>query len=201
MLQPHPLPTKLLSNIKSNPTIVIANADKGLGPVGVNKEQYVTWGLQHLQDTNTYTLLTQHEALISATQLYHQIFQWTRDHRHTLDDDTVNYIRRHIEKTRTDPFGYFYLLIKLHKQPISTRPVCSDCASLPHALGKWIDKQLQPIVQKQPTYFKNSSDLKSLLDTPSTCIFTYDAISMYTNIDTSICLDRLCSFLTNNNTA
>jgi hypothetical protein len=42
-----PFQQKLLSDIKSNPTIVIANADKGLGPVGVNKEQYVAWGLQH----------------------------------------------------------------------------------------------------------------------------------------------------------
>lgn len=110
-----------------------------------------------------------------------------------------------MEKARSDPFGYFYLLAKLHKTPVSTRPVCSDCASLPHSIGKWIDRQLQPIVRQQHTYFKNSFELKGLLDTmdilpANACLFTYDAISMYTNIDTNQCIDRLTSFLTDQST-
>lgn len=120
-------------------------------------------------------------------------------HRSNLTDDIVQYIHHHLDATRKDPFGYFYLLIKLHKTPISTRPVCSDCASLPHALGKWVDLQLQPIVQNQATYFKNSYALKQQLDMmtlpPNARIFTYDAVSMYTNIDTECCLSRLSTYL------
>ena len=77
-----------------------------------------------------------------------------------LSDDAQKFIHRKLSETINDPFGYFYLSIKLHKTPISTRPVCSDCASLPHALGQWVDEQLQPIVKGQSTYFKNSFDLK-----------------------------------------
>jgi len=62
-----------------------------------------------------------------------------------------------------DPFGKIYMLYKLHKKPDSngnypTRPVCSDCASITHALGlgKWVDEQLQPIFKSQRTYFENS---------------------------------------------
>jgi hypothetical protein len=100
-----------------------------------------------------------------------------------------------------DPYGYFYLLSKLHKSPFSTRPICSDCTSLPHSVGKWVDRQLQPIVKTQHTYFKNSFDLKQLFDKmdllpANACLFTYDAVSMYTNIDTQQCIDRLTSFLT-----
>jgi len=195
----------LLKQLKNNKEITILSADKGLGPVGVTTIQYITWGLNHLTDSSTYTFLSAEQAHKDCEALYTAIYQWTCRHRTALTDDTVKYIRQHVEPARRDPFGYFYLLAKLHKTPISTRPVCSDCASLPHSIGKWIDKQLQPIVQTQPTYFKNSFELKQLFDEmeplpPNACLFTYDAISMYTNIDTQQCIQRLTTFLTKQTT-
>jgi hypothetical protein len=155
--------------------------------------------LAHLTDTSTYTLLTENDANTASAQLYQQIVDWTIQHHKTIGTDTIKYIRKHTEMARADPYGYFYLLPKLHKQPISTRPVCSDCASLPHAVGKWVDRQLQPLVRAQATYFKNSLELKHLLDPlrlpPNACLFTYNAVSMYTNIDTTQCLTRLTSYL------
>jgi hypothetical protein len=189
----------MLHDIKTNPNIIIASADKGLGPVGMDTSQYIDWGMSHLADTSTYEIISENTALADATSLRKEIFQWTRDYRENLTDEIVHYIRHHLDTTIKDPFGYFYLLIKLHKTPISTRPVCSDCASLPHALGKWVDTQLQPIVQRQKTYFKNSQALKHLLDNmhlPSNAkIFTYNAISMYTNIDTEDCIARISTYL------
>ena len=190
---------RLLQEIKQNKNITILSADKGLGPVGVDTTQYINWALAHLNDTTTYTILSEDDANEASNTLYHHIVDWTIRHHKTVGSDPIKYIRHHIEKARADPFGYFYLLPKLHKQPLTTRPVCSDCASLPHALGKWVDRQLQPIVRSQPTYFKNSLELKTLLDPmhlpPNACLFTYDAISMYTNIDTTQCLHRLTSYL------
>ena len=196
----------ILRDIRENKDIVILSADKGLGPVGVNIKQYIEWGKQHLTDSSTYKIITHEQAYRAAEELYQSIFQWTCLHRRDLDDDTVRYIRDHVEKARKDPFGYFYLLAKLHKTPTSTRPVCSDCASLPHSVGKWVDRQLQPIVQAQHTYFKNSYELKQLLDElgqlpTNACLFTYDAVSMYTNIDTEQCIQRLTTFLTEASTA
>lgn len=194
-----------LRNLRNNNNIVILSADKGLGPVGVTRDQYTTWGMKHLTDTSTYSLLTDEQAHLSANDLYTRIFQWTMKYRRELGDNTTKYIREKIESARNDPFGYFYLLAKLHKNPVSTRPVCSDCASLPHSVGKWVDRQLQPIVRRQHTYFKNSFELKELLDSMETlpanaCLFTYDAISMYTNINTEQCLQRLTNFITDTTT-
>ncbi len=185
---------QILNDLQNNKNIVILSADKGLGPVGVSTKQYVEWGLKHLLDTSTYKLLSESTALHDCDTLYRSIFQWTCKYRKDIGTDTTKYIQDRAEKARADPFGYFYLLVKLHKSPVSTRPVCSDCASLPHSIGKWVDRQLQPVVQRQPTYFKNSFDLKSLLDNmeclpTNACLFTYDAISMYTNIDTTQCMD------------
>lgn len=189
-----------LLQLKRNKNITILSADKGLGPVGVDTKQYVEWGLKHLLDTTTYSILSNEQAIEGCNTLYKEISQWICNHRQSLDDDTTRYIRERVEKARADPFGYFYLLVKLHKTPVSTRPVCSDCASLPHSIGKWVDKQLQPIVRQQQTYFQDSFTLKRLLENletlpPNACLFTYDAISMYTNINTEDCLHRLESFL------
>ena len=194
------LQIKTLKQIKNDSDITILSADKGLGPVGIDTKQYIEWGLKHLLDTNTYSILQQSQATAELEHLYRIIHQWTCKHRSILGNDTTQYIREQVEKARKDPWGYFYLLVKLHKIPVSTRPVCSDCASLPHSVGKWVDKQLQPIVRKQRTYFQDSFELKHLLghlDTlpPNACLFTYDAVSMYTNIDTEECLLRLQTFL------
>ena len=126
----------LLNAIKQNPKITIASADKNLGPVGLNTKQYIEWGLKHLQDKSTYKTVSEEQALSDVKTLCKEIFDWTQRHRKTLTNNVVHYICHHLDCTIKDPFGYFYLLVKLHKTPISTRPVCSDCASVPHALGK-----------------------------------------------------------------
>jgi hypothetical protein len=148
-------------------------------------------------------MLTETQAARDIHELQEEIYLWTIRHRHSLSDDVVNFIRKHLDNTANDPLGYFYLLIKLHKTPISGRPVCLDCGSLPHALGQWVDETLQPIVQDQALYFKISAELKSemeQLDLPaSISLFTYDAIAMYPNINTMQCIDWLSNYLTDSN--
>jgi hypothetical protein len=55
-------------------------------------------------------------------------------------------------------------MIKIHKAKGGTHLVCSDCASLVHPLGKWLDYTLQPVITSQPSYFKDSFTLKQELD-------------------------------------
>ncbi|KAL7525048.1 hypothetical protein ACHAXR_000837, partial [Thalassiosira sp. AJA248-18] len=121
-----------------------------------------------------------------ANELRGTIFDWTIKYRQLLSDSSVKYIRKKLEETSADPFGYFYLLYKLHKTPIKTRPVCSDCASLPHALGEWVDEMLQPMVKAQHTYFKDSYTLKqelARLTLPANAtIFSFDAVSIPSKI-------------------
>jgi len=45
----------ILQRIRSNQDIIIAHADKNLGPVGVDTKQYIRWALnEHLSDATTY---------------------------------------------------------------------------------------------------------------------------------------------------
>jgi len=59
---------------------------------------------------------------------------------------------------------------------------------------------LQPIVKTMPSYFKDSFALAKILEnlkvSKKCSVFSFDAISMYTNINTDECLARLTEFLT-----
>ena len=94
--------------------------------------------LSHLNDAATYAVLSELEANAEANRLEGEIYQWTVKGRKKghLSLMEVKYIRQHTSKNADDPFGYFYLLYKVHKKILKTRPVCSDCASITNPIGK-----------------------------------------------------------------
>ena len=192
----------ILESIRSNENIMVIQADKNLGPVGVDVKQYIRWALdEHLLDSTTYVQVSEDDAQEAAGKLFTEIYKWTRkyDSVESLTSDSQKYIRYHIQKNYFDPFGYFYLNVKIHKEKLGTRPVCSDCASLVHPLGKWLDMVLQEFVTTQHTYFKDSFTLKRELNElvlpPNASLFTCDAIAMYPSIVIDDCIDRISTYL------
>jgi len=77
--------------------VIIASADKNLSPKGVDTEDYIKMGLDHLLDPLAYTLLTEEQAAEDIDKLWADIFSWTISHRQSLSNDAVNFIRKHLE--------------------------------------------------------------------------------------------------------
>ena len=194
-----PFQQRIFKTLTHDDSIIYAHSDKNLGPVAIELTRYVQDGLSHLSDSSTYTLLTETEALQEDNELRASILQWCTHYYKQVPLQVRKYIRQNLDDTKNDPFGYFYLLYKIHKPTLSTRPVCSDCVSTLHALGQYVNETLQPIMKAQNTYFKDSFALKEILDSlllPSNAsLFTYNAISMYTKIDTKDCIERLSNLL------
>ncbi len=201
-----PYQEQTLHALANNTTLLFPNSDKGLGPCAVTYDQYVHDSLTHLRDPTTYLQLSKEEALQRTSQLYSTISIWLETHRQHLDKMDIKYIQHHMTNNRHNPFGQFYLTYKIHKGMKNnrwpTRPVCSDVSSLPHGLGKWVDKTLQPIATTQLSYLKDSFALKDILTTihlPSNALlFTCDAVSMYTNIQTKPALTLISAYLRTN---
>ena len=192
----------VLESIRKNGNVIIAQADKNLGPVALDTATYIRLALDdHLLDTDTYVQVSEDDARQAANILHKDIIEWTRKYGFTnvLTLNQRQYIQHHVRKNFKDPFGYFYLLMKIHKTPMSTRPVCSDCGSLPFPLGEWLNHTLLPYVIEQHSYIKDSFTLKRELNDlvlPSNAsLVTFDATAMYTNIDIHDCIDRIEKYL------
>ena len=104
------------------------------------------------------------------------------------------------------PYAHFYLTLKAHKlkpgqmvDHLKSLPIISCPGSLLHGLGVWVDCKLQEVTQKTTSYFKNTLELKKqLLELhlpPNACLFTADAMSMYTNIPIYMALNLISKYL------
>jgi hypothetical protein len=196
-----------LDALPSDPTYLFPEADKGLGPCAVKFIQYIEDVLVHLCNEEIYERLTEEDALLHTDVLHAEIIDWLNTYENLIGKHAYNFIKNHVNANLDSPFGQFYVLYKIHKGinddgKWPTRPVSSDVTSLPHALGKWITEALIPLQKIQPSYFKDSFELKTILDTlefqPNALPFTADAHSMYTNIKTEPALASIGDYIRNN---
>lgn len=107
------------------------------------------------------------------------------NHRTSLTDAENTYFQRAAKLEYRIP--QFYLTIKVHKRPWKTRPIISCINSYLNVFSKWLDYRFKELIKYSPTYVKDSfqilQELKTLRLAPQAKLFTCDAVSMYTNID------------------
>ena len=190
----------LLKFLRKKNQFVILKADKNLGPCILETEKYVQYALDdHLNCRATYRKLSSVSANTHMDSVRKKVNSFLYKHRKKLPKDAIRYIRKKTKECK-DPFPKLYLLMKVHKQPLKTRPVVSCSGSLLHPLGVWLDTALQPIANTLPSFNASSYDLKEALnDLPplptGALLFTADAVSMYTNIDTYYAVNAITNFL------
>lgn len=89
-------------------------------------------------------------------------------------------------ENNTAKLASFYILPKVHKVPVSGRPIVGAHSCPGAFVSKWCSEMLSPLVQRLPTYVKNSGQLLNILSNrsfPQDCIFlTFDVVSMYPNM-------------------
>ena len=111
------------------------------------------------------------------------------------------FIREKLDSNKA-PYARFYLTLKAHQlkpgemvDHLKSRPIISCPGSLLHGLGIWVDRKLQEVAKNTISNFKNSLQLKEQLlklnIPPNACLFTADAVSMYTNIPTHTVLNLI----------
>ena len=105
-------------------------------------------------------------------------------------------------KTNKDPLPILYLLMKVHRKKLSTRPVISCSGSLLYCLGLWVDQLLQPIATRQKSFVQSAYELTKQIKHKrypiGAKLFTANAVSMYTNIKTNKALKEISLYLRTN---
>jgi len=94
----------------------------------------------------------------------------------------------------------FRMSLKAHKTPWKMRPIVCCSNTFINCLSRWLDYWLQQCKPFVTTYLKDSGQLLDILqdlgELPATAkLFTADANSMYTNIDTDHAIEVIGAWL------
>lgn len=195
-----PLQESTLQFFKTSSKYLVTKTDKNLGPAIIERDIYIQRAFQdHLLDPVTYRQLPDDEAdyLLNKVTTQSMTFIYKN---FKGGHPTRSFLIRSLEFD--DPmkrFAHFYIIPKIHKSPWKTRPIVSYSGSLLHGMGKYLDTILQPYAQAVPSYTKSSYELKKKLEQlpplpPNARLFTTDAVSMYTMIDTDHAIEQLSKY-------
>ncbi|XP_066275237.1 uncharacterized protein [Branchiostoma lanceolatum] len=173
-----------LAELSRRTDIIIKPADKGSAVVIMKREDYIQEALRQLSNKDHYKHIDscpteEHAALVRTT-----LFKLLNEGTTCISEDEFNYLAPVHPRTPV-----FYLLPKIHKEGNPGRPIISanDCAT--ERISEFADHHLRPLVQRLPSYIKDTTDFLQKLNklgkiSPTAKLVTLDVSSLYTNIPT-----------------
>ena len=186
----------VMSELTKRNDLIILPSDKNLGPCIIERDQYIqSVGKEHLLNSSNYEFIPPNQTLQQLAIQRTQFIDCYNKYCDTLTTTAEQvYFKRamspaNLNKTRVPQF---YGTPKVHKPGHKTRPVVSCVNSIPEIFSKYVNYQLQKVVNKWlPTVLRDSDHLREELVKkfpnglpPGAKLFSLDAVSMYSNIDT-----------------
>ena len=176
---------------QSRHIITIKPADKNLGIVLLNTEDYIERCMEHLLDTNVYRpALSFPEA--ELTQL---ITNQLVTFRHILYHHSKS-LYLFLQPKRKHRTPQFYGIPKIHKRFTRVppmHPIVSHTNSLLSPTAKFINHVLQPLAQLHEDYIQNSTSLilqlEELIIPDNAVLVSIDVESLYPSIPQTECLN------------
>ncbi len=141
---------------------------------------------EHLSNVNVYKQLTAADTSAAMQCLRYKFDDFRNKHKETLGQNVLTFFRRSLNQHGCN-VAKFRATIKVHKNPPTTRPIVATCGTFLGSVSKWLDYQLQLLMQFLPWCIKDSKSFRDelihLKVPPNAKLFTCDAVSMYSNID------------------
>lgn len=182
---------KALASLKRLTKITVKPADKNLGAVILNSEDYMDQCLSHLT-SNVYTRVTSFPE--------YNIKQTIQEVLIGFKDQLIPYkhLYESLQPTKEHRIPSFYGLPKIHKALCENglpplRPIVSHLNSLLSASASFIDHSLQPLACAFPDFLQNSTELirelENLTIPVDAVLITLDVINLFPSIPQKECLD------------
>ena len=161
--------------------IVIKKADKGGATVVVSSDWYREEGLRQLSNEEFYKQVDTDD-----TAKHEQMIKETLDEFVNAKEIDTKVAKQLTPSDSRTP--EFYLLPKIHKDPITGRPVISSSGCHTEKISAYVDEHLKIGAQELPSYIKDSNDFNQKIKkigkiSPGNYLVTMDVSSLYTNID------------------
>jgi hypothetical protein len=184
-----------LRRLKLDGNLTIKNTDKNLGPAIMETEDYITQILKDHLLTKDYEKLSEVTAKHRMDDLVRTLKTLITENYKTFSKPEVTYFQRSFKQQFRTPI--FYGLPKIHKTTVTLRPVVSSSSSFLSIFSVWLDFKMKDLLPLVKSYIKTLmtiiDDLKELFIPDGALIFTADAKSMYTNIDTTTGITKIKS--------
>jgi hypothetical protein len=149
-----PLQKAAMKSLHSNSNIIIKPTDKNLGPAVLDADTYSKQVLQEHLLTRTYLQLSNTEATTRYETLKNTLKNIVASNTKSLSKSEIIYFQRSFKMKHRLPI--FYGLPKVHKDPISLRPVVSSINSLLSVFSNWLDFKMKQLLPSVKSYVKNS---------------------------------------------
>jgi len=173
--------------------ILFIPSDKNLGITIVYKSWYLKECYRHLNDTNTYRLLSSSPDIpFVFEQLKCILNKYNVNQNSTL----FKYLMQNVNSYK---IAKFKLIIKIHKTPITGRPIVNNISSPTYYTSKHLHDLLFPLLYLIPSYIQDSNvlvlKLNNLRLPDNAYLFTADVDSLYPSIPIQIAITYVKRFL------
>lgn len=173
-------------------TLTIKPADKNLGIVIINTDDYLQQCTKLLTNSTTYRLAETYPDEDMARKLTNTLVSF-KSQLTGYSKKLYEYLQPKLNKTQIPKF---YGIPKVHKKYDTLppmRPIVAHTNSLLTPTARLLDHLLQPVAQTYPDYLHNSASISILLQTlevPETAILvSVDVESLYPSIPQTECLN------------
>ncbi|KAL7552329.1 hypothetical protein ACHAWF_015564 [Thalassiosira exigua] len=173
---------------------IVIEANKNLGGCFLLRKTHCKRAVaEHLGNRTVYKPLTKQQMRGNMHRIRYQYYlwrnKWYAHGKGELSKAKNTFLLRAYTMDGADRPAKFRMSLKAHKTPLKMWPIVYCAGTMLNYLSRWLDYRLQKLKPFVATYLKGSYDLlrrlKNLGPLPRNArLFTADAKSMYTNIDT-----------------
>lgn len=193
-----------LRELKANPTVRVLATDKNLGPALVSAEWLEKETLKHLNDTNSYAIVTKDDWTLRRQKVIENRERLIKTYSSFLPPNSHKFLRSLDNNSRSFDPAKFYIIPKIHKSPIAGRPIAASHSYITRPISIFVDELVKPSI-KMPTVLRDSGELIQCLEKVelpvNSLLVTADVSSLYPNIDIKKAIIALDLLLREANTA
>ena len=152
---------------------------------------------EHLNNTEVYQNIT-HEKDDIIDDLQNEFKIFLRTHGRNLPDTFVEFFKRSQDTHGWAKVAQFRATAKVHKNPVKLCPVVAKCNTTIECLSKWLDVKFQKLAGLVPWCVEDSesfrTEVKKIHLSPNARLVTFDAISMYSNMNLDHAMPIMCQW-------
>ena len=179
-----------LQALKDNDDIIVVEADKNMGVTLWFRKVLMKQVMdEHLSNREVYEDIT-HQKEFQIHEMEEAFKRFFERHKNNVPDCVSTYWSRCWTIYGFKKLAQFRATAKVHKNPVKLRPVVAKCGTTIEAISKFLDVEFQKIFGQQgelPWCCRDSESFRAEVTQlelpPNARLATFDAVSMYSNID------------------